>query len=141
MRNITRNKAVTVNVLASPEHQEPVSDWSGPEIELHPNSQPIVLSQLICELLSEATRKEATAIQCQLQLSEKQIALELTVKDEQKDCPSLPAHLWPGLVTCFPRYISIEICEGTLTDPETGNHWRYRYSKKDNTIVLSKLAD
>ena len=128
----------TFACLSEPPKTGP-NDWTGPEIPLDSDDGPRIISKLLRDLLSEATKKQATTIKFSLLESEGDVTIEYQSDQGLEQTPHLPGYLWSGLVTSIPRFISIEACEGVLIDPATEIEWRFCFTKKADTIILTKL--
>lgn len=154
-------KRYTAVVLKEPPDMGPTRDWSGPEITLDPKNQPVIMSRLICELLSQAEENHAVSIEFQLLASRDEpktrdcfsskvsparregkgdVSIRYGTPESQKQQPNLPGYIWSSLVTSFPKFLSIESCQGVLIDPVTKEKWRFIFNKEANQISLNKIA-
>ena len=115
----------------------PTLNWSGPEIPLESKYSPI--SMLICSMLSQAKEKQATKVKLELIEGENNISLEYISDQACEKTPPYPGYLWSSFVTSFPKFSSIELCQGIIIDPETNEKWRFEYSKENNQILLSMI--
>ena len=139
IQRLKRSKICAVNALEEPPDMGHTRDWSGPEIPLDPKSQPIIISNLVCDILSEAAKKKAIAIKFSLPENSGDIDIEYTLPQGKEQSPELPGYLWYSLVTTIPRFTSLESCEGVPIDPATKEKWQFKYTKSANTFLLNKL--
>ena len=133
-----RNRGFRANVLMEPPQMGPTYNWSGPEIPLESEYSPI--SMLICSMLSNAKEKQASKVKLELVEGENNISLEYISEQSCEKTPPYPGYLWSSFVTCFPKFSSIELCQGIINDPETNEKWRFEYSKENSQILLSYLT-
>ncbi len=134
-----RNRVFNANVLMEPPSMGSTRNWSGPEIPLESEYSPI--SRLICDLLSKAKEKQATKVKLELLESENVISLEYISDQAYEKTPPFPGYLWSSFVTSFPKFSSIELCQGIISDPETNEKWRFEYSKENSQILLSMVKE
>jgi hypothetical protein len=132
-----RNRVVAENVLTEPPNMGSTRNWSGPEIPLESEYSPISWS--ICGLLSKAKDKQATKVKLELLESEDNISLEYISDQACEKTPPFPGYLWSSFVTSFPKFSSIELCQGIIIDPKTNEKWRFEYSKENSQILLSMI--
>ena len=139
LQKLRRKKRYAAACLKMPSDMGPTRDWSGPEILLDPKNQPIIMSRLICDLLSHAEERHANSIVFHLLEGKGDVFVKYGSPDGQKQYPNLPGYLWSCLVTTFPKFMSIESCQGVLIDPATKEKWRFIFRKETNEMSLKKL--
>ncbi|NLW84348.1 MAG: hypothetical protein GXY41_08105 [Phycisphaerae bacterium] len=136
LNKFRRNRVFTASGLMEPPIMGSTYNWSGPEIQLESKYSPI--SMLICDLLSEAKKKQATEVKLELIEGENNISVEYISEQASEKTPS-PGYLWSYFVTSFPKFSSIELCRGIISEPETNVKWRFEYSKEKSQILLSMI--
>ena len=137
LNKFRRNSGITANVLMVAPGMGSTRNWSEPEIPLESEYSPI--SRIICSLISKATKKHANKIKLELLEVENQISLEYISDQECEKTPPFPGYLWSSFVTSFPKFSTIELCQGIISDPETKEKWRFEYSKENSQILLSMI--
>ena len=100
----------------------PEPDWTGPEIEFTCDYSP--LTNVVCLLFNEAKKRDSSIIDLRLQKDE-HITIKIKGSQESQDFPGLGDYLWSNLVIFLPKFSSIESCKGVITEPQTGDNWRF----------------
>ena len=139
LQKLRRKKRYTATCLKEPSDTGPTRDWSGPEIALDRKNQPVIMSGLICDFLSHAEESHADSIEFHLLEGKGDVSVKYGSPDGQEQEPNLPGYLWSCLVTAFPKFMSIESCQGVLTDPATKEKWRFIFRKETNEMSLKKV--
>jgi len=93
----------------------------------------------VCDLLGQATQRGVKAIKFTMDQPHERIALQMGDSEGWQEIPGLDGAFWSGLVLYLPRISTIESCQGTITDPRSGEEWRFSFSKPDRHILLSKV--
>jgi hypothetical protein len=90
--------------------------------------------------LEQATQQGAKAIRFTLDQQHERTAVYLGDPDAWQEIHGLDEALWSGLVLYLPRISTIEVFQGIITDPRTGDQWRIHFSKADRQILLNKVV-
>lgn len=135
---IKRRHGVNVTSLSPVPCRGPSPDWTGPDEPLIPTGGPFVT--YLCGLLEQATQQGAKAIRFTLDQQHERTAVHLGDPDAWQEIPGLSQALWSGLVLYLPRISSIELFQGIITDPGSGDQWRLHFNKAEGQILLKKVV-
>jgi len=112
------------------------TDWTGPR---EPLSRQDPLANYLCLLFEKAAQCQADTAELTLDPENDLVRTRLQGPGGGQTAGGPPSYLWSNLLFTCLHSAAIESCRGTITDPASGEQWRFTFCKQDNQIRFNKL--